>query len=445
MMHKALFGVVAALLVGVAGAAAALYFYTRPSMLRVAVPQGAEDFRLLSAAAHVFAKQREPLRLNLVPVQDIAGAEAALDSGAAELAVVRADDALPPTTQALVILHRNTALLIAPGGSRLKKVADLRGKRIGMIIEPDGPERGARLFERILAQSDVPMKAVTLTTLAPGEIRTALKEKRFDAFFMVAPMQSAPAHDAVAAIAAADHRAPVFIPISEAKAIAKQTPALEPTEVLQGAFGGDPPRPAENIDSSSVSVLLAARRELPNDWAGDVTRLFFSNRAAIAALAPLANAMEAPSTEKSAVVPAHQGTAEYLDGTAESFFDKYGDFFYIGAMLVSLVGSSVAALASRLNTSVHRHTEELAERLLEILQSARNAATMAELDEYERTVDDVLAHALADRSLRSAEAPGLHVVSLALDQARRAIRERRRVLTRGEKVVTFPNQQVPRA
>lgn len=441
-MRKALFAIIAALLVSVGGAAAALYFYTRPTVLRVAVPQGAEDFRLLSATAHVFARQREQFRLHLVPVQDSA---AALDSGTTELAVVHADDALSPATQALVILHRDTALLVAPGGSRLKKVADLRGKRVGLIVEAGAPERSARIFERILAQSDVPMKAVKLTTISPAEIRTALKEKRVDAFFTVAPMQSAVAHDAVAAIAAANLKAPVFIPISEAKAIANHTPALEPTEVMQGAFGGDPPRPAENIESSSVSVLLAARRELPNDWAGEVTRLFFASRAAIAVAAPLANAMEAPSTEKSAVVPAHAGTAEFLKDESESFFDKYGDFFYIGAMLLSLVGSGAAALASRFNTSVHRHTEQLAEQLLEILQAARNAATVAELDEYERTVDDVLAHALADRSLRSAEAPGLHVVSLALDQARRAIRERRRVLAKEGKVVSFPAHQLPRA
>lgn len=439
-MRKTVLATVAALLVAAGGATSALYFYSRPTVLRVAVAQGAEDFRLLSAAAHVFARQREPFRLNVVPAPDAAAAGGALEMGAADLAVVRADEAASGA-QALVILHRNTALLVAPGGSRLKKVADLRGRRLAVIAEAGGPERNVRLLERILAQSDVPMKAVTLTALAPGDIRTALKENRVDAFFVVAPTQSAVAHDAVAAIAAAGRKAPVFVPISEAKAIAKETPALEPAEVLQGAFGGDPPRPAESVDSSSVSVLLAARRELPDDWAGEVTRLFFTNRAAIAALAPLANAMEAPSTEKSAVVPAHKGTADYLDGNAESFFDKYGDGFYIGAMLLSLLGSSVAALASRLDTSAHCRAEQLAERLLEILQAARNAATLQELDDYERTVDDVLAHALSDRRLRSAATPGLHVVSMALDQARRAIRERRRILTKDSRVVQFPKPQ----
>lgn len=442
-MRRTIFAILTVALVAVGGAAAALYVYSRPTVLRVAVAQGVEDFRVLAAAAHVFARHHEPIRLHVVPVADAPASADALDSGAVDLAVVRADDSLPPTTQALVILHRNATLLVAPGGSKLKKVADLRGKRLGVLVDAGGPERNTRLLERILAQSDVALKSVAPIALKPAEVKTALQERRIDALFAVAPTQSALSHDAVAAIAEIGGKAPVFIPISEAKAISKQAPALDPSELLQGAFGGDPPRPAGSVESSSVSMLLVARSALRESVAGDVARLLFANRAAIAAIAPLANAIEAPSTEKSAVVPAHQGVADYLEGEERSFFDKYGDLFYIGAMLLSLIGSSAAALASRFNTHAHQRTEQLAERLLEILQAARCASTLAELDDYERTVDDVLAHALSDRRLRSAEATGLHVVSLALDQARRAIRERRRILAKEGRVVSFPALRNP--
>ncbi len=444
-MRRTLLAFVATFAVAVGGAAAALYIYSRPAALRVAVAQGAEDFALMSAAAQVFSRLREPVRLHVVPVADGASSGALLDSGAADLAVVRADDSLPPTTQALVLLHRNTALLVAPGGSALKRVADLRGKRLGVMVETGGAARNLRFLEHILTQSDVPLKAVTITALTPVEVKAAFQEHRIDALFAVTPTQSALAHDAVATIAVVAGKAPIFIPISEAKALAKRAPALESAELLQGAFGGDPPRPAANVDTSSVSMLLATRSALPEDVAGNVTRLFFSNRAAIAQLAPLANAMEAPSVEKSAVVPTHKGAADYLSGQESSFFDKYTDMFYIGAMLLSLVGSGAAALASRFNTNIHKRAEQLAERLLEILQSARSAPTLNELDDYERMVDDVLAHALADRKLRSVDPTGLHVVSLAMDQARKAIRERRRALMREGRVVAFPGQRAPGA
>lgn len=437
-MRKTGLAIVAALLVAAGGAAAALYLYTRPTLLRVAVPKGTGDYRLMTAAAHVLAKQREVVRLDLIPVPDPAASAAALESEAVDLAVLRADVALPASAQALVILHRNATLLVAPGGSKLRRVADLRGRRIGVVHETPGSEANARLLETILAQYDMPMKQVTLASLTPSEVRAAIEEKKVDVIFAVAVPQSGPITSVVDAIAATSSKAPVFIPITAAKAISKRFPALEPMEVVQGAFGGDPPRPESAFETSSLAVLLGARGSLENAAAAELTRFFFSHRATIALSAPLANLIEAPSTEKSAPLPVHQGAADYLQGNVESFFEKYSDLFYIGAMLLSLVGSGAAALASRFNIRTHERTEQMTERLLEILQAARGGATWAELDGYEREVDEVLVRTIGDRRLRGADASGLHVMALALDQTRRAIAERRKALTSNAQVKNFP-------
>jgi TRAP-type uncharacterized transport system substrate-binding protein len=438
-MWKTALAVVAAALVAIGGAAAALYLYSRPAVLRVAVVQDAEDFRVLSAASYILAHQRESVRLRLVPVADAAASAAALESESVDLAVVRGDVALTPSPQTLVILHRNAVLLMAPGGSQMKRIGDLRGKRIGVVGESAGAEANARLLHTILAQYDVAAKSVTLFPMAPDEVRASLETRKVDAIFAAAAPQSVLINEVVGAIAAANGKAPIFIPINEAKALANRFPALEALEILKGAFGGDPPRPAASFDTSSVSVLLGARNSLDDGVAGEVTRLFFAYRAAIALAAPLANAIEAPSTNKGAAALVHQGAADYLDGNERGFFDKYSDFIYIGAMLLSLIGSGAAALASRFNLRTHEQTEHLTERLLEILQSARFAGSLAELDQYEREVDDILVQTIADKKLRSVEGMGVHMVALALDQARRAIQDRRRLLSKEGRVVSFPS------
>ncbi len=437
VMVKSILAVMLAALVALGGAGAALYIYNRPTVLRVAAPQSAEDMRLITAAGHVFADQHESIRLRLTPVADAVASAAALESGAVDLAVLRGDVLMPPSAQALVILHRNAALLVAPGGSKLRKVSDLRGKRIGVTRDSAGVDANSRLLETILTQYDVPLKSVTLTPLAAAEVRQAIEAGRVDAVFAAGAPQRSLTNDVVGAVAEATGKPPVFLPITEAKAIAKRAPALEPTEILQGAFGGDPPRPAASTDSVSVSVVLAARNSLKDTLAGEVTRLFFTHRAAIALMAPLANSIEAPSTDKGAALPVHQGAADYLDGNEHSFFDKYSDFIYIGAMLLSLVGSAAAAIASRLNFGAQQHTERMVERLLEILKIARTIESPAELDALEQETHDLLLAALADRKLRSGEPHSLHLVTLALDQARRAIMERRRQLKTGGAVVAF--------
>jgi TRAP-type uncharacterized transport system substrate-binding protein len=432
-MLRTILAVLIACLTLVGGAATALYFYNRPAELRVAVAQGTQDFRLLTAAAQAFSHQHEPVRLKVVPVVDTAAAAAALEQGSAELAVARSD-ALPPSAQAIVILHRNAALLVAPGGSKIKRVADLRGKKIGVVQEIVAARGNVRLLETILAQYEIPEQGFATVTLQPAEVGAALRAGKIDAVFLVTLPQIGPASDVIHQIVAGSKKPPVFLPVAEAKAIAKRYPTLEETEIVHGAFGGDPPRPDQALETTSVTVLLVGRSSIPASVAGEATRQFLTHRSTIAALAPLANNIEAPSTDKDSAVPAHQGVIDFIDGNEHGFFDKYSDFFYLGAMLASLVGSAAAALASRMRTKTHERSEQLIERLLEILPAARATQDIAELDDYERELDQALVSAVADLRLRNMDATALHVVSLALDQARLAIQERRRSLceARGE-------------
>ncbi|BBU60953.1 TRAP ABC transporter [Methylosinus sp. C49] len=419
----------------VGGAATALYLYNRPTELRVAVAQGAQDHRLLVAAAQAFSHQHEPVRLKVVPVADSAAASAALEQGAADLAVARSD-ALPPSAQAIVILHRNAAVLVAPSGSKIKRVGDLRGKRIGVVQEIVGGRGNVRLLGTILAQYDIPEPGFATVPLQPGEVEAALRARKVDAIFLVAVPQIGPASEIIHQIVAGAGKPPVFLPVSEAQAIAKRYPTLESTEIVHGAFGGDPPRPEKALETTSVAVLLVGRASIPASVAGEATRQFLTHRSTIAALAPLANNIEAPSTDKDAAVPAHQGAIDFIDGNERGFFDKYSDFFYLGAMLASLLGSAAAALASRMRTKTHQRSEQLIERLLEILPAARAAQDFAELDSYERELDQALVSSVADLRLRNMDGTALHVVSLALDQARLAIQDRRRTLCEAKSAAT---------
>jgi hypothetical protein len=70
-------------------------------------------------------------------------------------------------------------------------------------------------------------------------------------------------------------------------------------------------------------------------------------------------------------------------------------------------------------------------RLLAILRAARSADSIEELDGLEHETDEILISALAHHSLNKAGGGQINTLSLALEQARLAIRDRRRQL-RGE-------------
>ena len=417
--------IASALGLALAGAAAALnYTFLRPTTLRVAVAQGTDDHKLVEAIGRVFSSGKDSVRLRVVPVTTANASAAALQSESVDLAVIRSDIAVPSNGQTLVILHRNPALLIARGDDTIAAVPDLKGKTVGIVRGTATGIGNAKLFDTILAQYEIDPDAVRHEVIERSSMAEAVKSRQVDALFVVGPATADFASEAVAAVTKTSGSAK-FIPITEAKAIAQRSNVLEATEIVRGAFGGDPPRPAEALETVGVSVRLMARATLRDSVAADVTRRLFSERLVIAKLERLANQIEAPATDKGAALPVHPGAAAYLDDEEKGFFDKYSDFIYLGAMALSVLGSGLAAVATRLSNTRHIEFDRILERLLEILRAARNSNRLDELDELEKEADEILASTLANRRFRGLDSHAVAALGLALDQARDAIRERR--------------------
>src|SRR3984893_3862463 len=72
-MRRLIFGTVIGSLVAVAAVAAAIFYYERPNVLRIAVPRDSDDQAIMAAAAHDFAEARDGIRLKLVAVESRGG------------------------------------------------------------------------------------------------------------------------------------------------------------------------------------------------------------------------------------------------------------------------------------------------------------------------------------------------------------------------------------
>ncbi|TGD98979.1 TAXI family TRAP transporter solute-binding subunit [Methylobacterium nonmethylotrophicum] len=427
--------VLAAILALVATGLLAYQWLGQPTTLRVAVgPAGSEDARLVAAVAQSLARTHEDVRLRLVVTGGVAESASLAEQGKVDLAVVRSDVGIPASTQTVAILHRNAVLLLAadPG---LAAVPDLRGRRIGIVRNSAG---NTRLLGNILEHYDVPAGAVTIVPLGDGqEAGEALRGHRVDAVMVVSPPTGRTAGEVVASIAKGDGNpgdgnsaggTPTFIPIGEAAVLARRWPALESIEIARGTFGGTPPRPVEPITTVGVSHRLVAQAQLSDSAVSELTRLLFVNRPGLAAEVPLANQIEAPDTSKSASLPVHTGAQAYYEGEVESFFDRYGDWFYLIVMCVSILGSAAATLVSRAANRSRARDMALLRQLLAIVRASRDVEDELELTDLDRQADEILAAALARAGAGAIDNAGVAAFTLGLDQARRAIAERRATL-----------------
>ena len=408
----------ALLVVGVA-----TLWYEQPTRLTVAIPKAdAEDFALLATASKLLKFGKNSVRLRVVPVDGPATAAATVDADKADLAVIRTDVALPENAQTVVILHRDAALLVAPGGGEIHEITDLAGHKVGIVHRGPGNEA---LLTTALAQYDIKPDAVAIVDLTPGAVGEAIKSKAVDAVLAVDLLSSPRLREIVRDVAAGGEGAPTLVPIAEAAAIAQRSPGFERLEVVRGAFGGTPPRPADEYDTLSITHRLVANENVSQDLIADLTRFFLTEKMQIAASAPIARGIEAPSTDKGLALPAHAGSAAYIDDDEQTFFDKYSDLIYIGAMLIGVLASGATAVMGRIQSRRTASLETSVGRLIEMMGAARSSPTHEALDALQAEADALMADALQAATSVSGEDRRLTVFGMALDQLRAAVRDRR--------------------
>lgn len=421
---RRIFLTVLAAAAGLIGAATvALYLYERPTVLRVAVPRGGESQKLFAVLNQDFAHGHEEIRFKPVLAADAHETAKIIDDNEADLAVVRSDIAMPQDALTAVILSHPTAVLVAPQNFAGRNFADLNGKTVGIVETDVAGDADRALFATLIGLYAPPDAEIGTRVVAASEVAALFRSGKIDAAFAFGPVDAPHVVETVKAAGAAGP--PFFIPILEGDALAEKFSGLESREILRGSFGGAPPRPPENIQTFGATLRLVARDNLENNLVGELTRLMLAYRGAAAAKLPFARHIEAPSTDKSEILLAHPGAAAFLDDEEQSFFDKYSDIIYIGAMVGSVLISGLATLASRLTASSYARFDHLIEQALLVLKKSREADDGQKLAALEAEIDGILTGSLAAADTPKLDSHQLAALSLAIQQARLAIAERR--------------------
>jgi TRAP-type uncharacterized transport system substrate-binding protein len=475
-------------------AAVAYYILSQPTRLIIAVgPPDSNDVRAVEAITNQLKRERSNFRWKIVVKSGPVEAAKAIDSGEADLAVVRRDLGLPTNGAAIAILRKNVVTLFVPvapddtakdkatpesskkkpvakkktakkskgakddnddkdeKSDKVEKIADLVGKRIGVIGRS---QANIDLLKIILRQygissdkvlelkpGDDPKQIitqpdqVTIVHFDPYNITTAIRETKVDAVMSVGPVSSSVTANAIIA-ATRGKESLTFISIGAAEAIAQRYPIYESTEIKAGAFGGSPPKPEEDTSTVSFSHYIVARKVLNDQMVGDFTRQLFSIRQSLVAeLASDKSEMtsppkiEVPSTDKDAPVAVHPGASAYFTGDQKTFFDRYSDFMYWGLMLFSFSGSAIAGIVGFTKVDDRVRRLKALEQLLELTKSARHAETVEALEQLQTEADKILGEMIQEVENDALDEAALMAFSVSLDQAQLAISERRGALT----------------
>jgi len=402
------------------------YVATQPKTLRLAVgPLGSEDARMAAGFVQGLSREKSSVRIRLVLTEGSEESAKRIDSGKAELAIVRADIALPGQADTALITRRTFPFFITSKDTAIGRIADIRGRKVGVVRTPAG---NIALLKQVLAQYEVKSEEFEIVGLTQDEIVPAAKEKRIDAFFSINAVGSRTNNEGLSRLRSAWGEDPVLIPIREAAAIAARERSIETGEIVRGALGGDPPRPSESLPTISITSRLMAAQSLDDNLVGELVKQILGLRLTLAAELPAIQGLETPATDKDAPLPVHSGAAAFIDGEQETFFDRYGDWFYLGVMGLSMLGTSGAAILGRESAARRRRAMSGLDALLELLPTIRVCSDDIELERLEREADAILTRVLSDFAKGDLDGSGLAAYRLVMDQVGRAVAERQRGL-----------------
>jgi len=424
----------AAILALVGALSAAYYFAMRPATLKIAVgPQAGDDLRLIQALSQVFSRERNIVRMRPIVTDGPAASAAALKSGATDLAVIRGDLPVPRNARSVAVLHKNVAVLWAPGtpaaGKRKKAtgvaaITQLVGKRVGVIGRT---EANTGLLRVILQQYGVDPAKVESVQLTVADVADAVKNRKVDAFLAAGPLNSKVISEALAATAHSG-REPVFLGIDSSEALAANHPSYESASIPAGAFGGAPARPDNDVKTISFSHYIVAREGVSDATIASFTEQLFTARQTVMTENPLAARIETPDTDKDAVIPVQAGAAAYVDGEERSFLDRYSDLIWFSLMGLSATGSLGAWFASYLRKDERNTNISQRDRLLDMLAAARRCDAPDELDAMQTEADSILRDALNCYENGAIDSAALTAFSIALEQFHNAVVDRKMLL-----------------
>jgi TRAP transporter TAXI family solute receptor len=422
---------VAALLVGVAVLAAIAAYWFRPTVLRVAAgPVGSSDVRVIVSYLQALQRERSDIRFRLVLTEGPADSAAKIESGMADLAVVRSDIAMPAKASTVAILRREAAFFVTRPGSEISEIPGLKGKTVGVVRATPANER---VLSQILYHYDLSAQDVTRVSGTPQEMQQAVADGKFDALFFVTPISEQITRRAIQTFPKLEGKSPGLLPVAEAEALLADHPQFDTVEIVRGAFGANPVLPDAAVTTLAVTHRLVADNNLSEAVVGELTRLLVTLRPQIVGDTPAVNQLDLPSTEdKAARLPNHPGAVAFIDGETKTFFERYGDYIYIGIMAFSLLGSALAALFSGFARRPDPiPSDVLMSDLVVEIERVRQADQPATLDMIEDEADATIARLLRAATKKGGDSGEVAAVALLVSEFRYTLARRREALLKG--------------
>jgi uncharacterized protein len=203
--------------------------------------------------------------------------------------------------RALARLHDETLHLVVAPRSRVKRLSDLKGKRVGIDGATSATNFTAR---RILAAAKIPTSRLRLSYRTPELAAADMRDGKLDAYFVigVAPIRS------VDGLVRRGQARVIGIESKVVAAAIKGEPLLQKTVLPADTY-----RRSKTLTTLNVASVWLVHKDLPRQLAYDMLRSLWNpaNRGELNRLGALAQTIQVARAGEALPLPLHEGAQRF--------------------------------------------------------------------------------------------------------------------------------------
>ena len=420
--------IVLVLSLGILAAGAVLFGYryiTQPTTLTIATGSLDGDVpRIMSAMAARMASTNAPVRLKVVEKNSAPEAAKEFAEGNVDLVIARADLVDLSIARAVLTVTHGVVLIVVPPASPIEGMDDLKGKMVGVI----SADTNRQVIAAITKEYALEAAKVSFKNLTPSEVPQAFQMKQIQALLVVLPL-SEKYIVMLRDIFPRNAKAPLgLVPIESAGAIEEVSPPFKSYELPKGTLRGSPPVPDDDLTTLRVPYYVVANKNISDDVVTALTKAMMEARRDLVGEYPLLAQVMAPSTDKDAYVPIHPGAAAFFDGDEKTIFDRYGDQFFYGSMLLGTLMSVLAAIWKFMTRDIGKPDERSSMRLYALVGKINEVSSETDLAAIEQQINEILKVELEKCSSGKLDAGEMDAINMASQRLQYLMAQRRLTL-----------------
>lgn len=409
-------------------------YLNKPTNFQVAVGNhGSSEQILIDAFSQSLREAKAGISIQPVFHDTQESAAEAFQLGKVPFAVVRPDIVLPNNGLTVAILREEALIFAAPAAPAARKIADiaeLNGKRLALVdmVEPDRV-----LLNHVLSSYDLNEKNLRFVTTTASQVPNLVQSRQIDAIVFIAEPVSPEAGQIIRNYARAVGGEINILPVDNAQVLSLRMPVYSELKIPQGAFGGRPKKPIEELSTIGVSYRLMASSKVDRQPVSDVTAQLFRLRSRIANATATINLLKPPDTESatSAALPVHPGAVDYLNREQLTFMDRWGDWLWLGIFAGGGFTSVLAWISNLFAQQKRKAVDDVLEELSLLLSRARRCPSHDELEIVTMRLDEVVRQSIEYTRNGLTNTRTMSAMMLAIDSTRAAIDDRRRLIDQG--------------